>query len=59
MLRFIGGRLLQAIPVLLVVITVTFFLIHMAPGGPFDNDRAVPPQVLKALNARYNLDLPV
>lgn len=59
MIRFILGRLLQAIPVLLVVITVTFFLIHMAPGGPFDSDRAVPEQVLKALNERYKLDLPV
>lgn len=59
MLRFIIYRLLQAIPVLLVVITVTFFLIHMAPGGPFDADRAVPQQVLKALNQRYQLDLPL
>ncbi|WP_019530980.1 ABC transporter permease [Dasania marina] len=59
MLKFISGRLLQAIPVLFVVITATFFLIHSAPGGPFSNDRAVPPQVLKALNARYNLDQPI
>ena len=59
MLRFIIGRLLQAIPVLLVVITATFFLIHMAPGGPFDADRAVAPAVLKALNEQYKLDLPV
>ncbi len=59
MLRFIANRLLQAIPVLLIVITATFFLIHMAPGGPFDADRAVPEQVLKALNARYKLDQPV
>jgi oligopeptide transport system permease protein len=57
--RFILSRLLQAIPVLLVVITVTFFLIHLAPGGPFDADRAVPQAVLKALNERYQLDLPV
>lgn len=59
MIRFIIGRLLQAIPVLLVVISATFFLIHMAPGGPFDAERAVPEQVLKALNERYQLDLPV
>lgn len=59
MLRFIGYRLLQAIPVLLVVITATFFLIHSAPGGPFDADKAVPAQVLKALNAQYKLDLPL
>ena len=59
MLRLIRGRLLQAIPVLLVVITATFFLIHSAPGGPFSADRAVPEQVLKALNERYKLDQPV
>ena len=41
MLRFIIGRLLQAIPVLLVVITVTFMLIHSAPGGPFSAEKAV------------------
>jgi oligopeptide transport system permease protein len=59
MTRFILGRILQAIPVLLIVISATFFLIHMAPGGPFDAERAVPAQVLKALNERYQLDLPV
>lgn len=59
MLRFIGYRLLQAIPVLLVVVTATFFLIHSAPGGPFDAEKAVPEQVLKALNAQYKLDLPL
>ena len=59
MLKFIGGRLLQAIPVLLIVITATFFLVHSAPGGPFSSERAVPEQVLKALNERYKLDLPV
>ena len=59
MLKFISGRLLQAIPVLLIVITATFFLIHSAPGGPFSSEKAVPEQVLKALNAKYKLDLPV
>jgi len=58
-LRFILGRLLQAIPVLLVVITVTFFLVHSVPGGPFDADRAVGPAVMKALNSYYRLDLPL
>ena len=56
MMRFIASRLLQAIPVLLVVITATFFLVRAAPGGPFSADRAVSPQVLKALNQRYQLD---
>ena len=59
MLRFIASRLLQAIPVLLVVISVTFLLIHSAPGGPFSDEKAVPPEVARALEAQYNLDQPL
>ena len=59
MLRFIVNRLLQAIPVLLVVISVTFLLIHSAPGGPFSDEKAVPPEVARALEAQYNLDQPL
>ncbi|MFB0950704.1 MAG: ABC transporter permease subunit, partial [Halioglobus sp.] len=43
--------------VLLVVITVTFFLIRMAPGGPFDSEKAVIPEVKAALEAQYRLNL--
>ncbi|MBV1931162.1 MAG: ABC transporter, partial [Porticoccaceae bacterium] len=57
--RFILHRLLQAIPVLLVVITATFFLVRAAPGGPFSAEKAVPAEVLKALESRYQLDQPV
>ena len=46
----------MAVPVLLAVATMTFFLIKLAPGGPFDAEKAVSPQVLKNLNAVYNLD---
>ena len=59
MWRFIGGRLLQAIPVLLAVITVTFFMIRFAPGGPFASEKAVIPEVKKALEAQYHLDQPL
>lgn len=59
MLKFIGSRLLQAIPVLFAVITITFFLIRFAPGGPFDDEKAVIPEVKAALEAQYRLDLPV
>ena len=59
MWRFIGSRLLQAIPVLLVVITVTFFLIRIAPGGPFSSEKAVIPEVKAALEAQYRLDRPL
>lgn len=59
MLRFIFSRLLQAIPVILTVITVTFFLVRTAPGGPFDDEKAVLPEVKRALEAQYRLDLPL
>ena len=57
--KFIFISLAQAIPVLLVVITATFFLIRSAPGGPFDSEKAVLPEVKRALEAQYNLDLPL
>jgi len=59
MSRFIWMRLLQAIPVLLAVITFTFFLIRFAPGGPFDQEKAVIPEVKRALEAQYHLDQPL
>jgi oligopeptide transport system permease protein len=59
MWRFISVRLLQAIPVLLAVITVTFFLVRVAPGGPFDSEKAVIPEVKAALEKQYRLDLPL
>ena len=59
MWRFIGFRVLQSIPVLLVVITVTFFLVRMAPGGPFSSEKAVIPEVKAALEAQYRLNLPI
>jgi len=59
MIRFAAVRLLQAIPVLFGVITITFILIHSAPGGPFSADKAVPPEVLIALEEKYDLNLPL
>lgn len=59
MLRYTLTRLLQAVPVLFVVITVTFFLVRQAPGGPFDAEKPVIPAVKRALEAKYNLDQPV
>ncbi len=58
MLRFVWFRMLQAIPVFLVVVTVTFFLVRLAPGGPFSGEKALPPEVIRALEARYDLDSP-
>ena len=59
MWRFIVGRLLQAIPVIFIVITATFFLVRAAPGGPFDAEKAVIPEVKQALERQYRLDLPL
>ncbi|QEY15166.1 ABC transporter permease subunit [Cellvibrio sp. KY-GH-1] len=59
MLKFIFQRVLQAIPVLFIVALVTFIMIRSAPGGPFDEDRNVPPEVIKALNDRYHLGDPL
>ncbi|MBK9714283.1 MAG: ABC transporter permease [Kouleothrix sp.] len=61
MAGFIIRRLLWAIPVLFFVSLVSFFLMHQAPGGPFDKDnnkKQVDGATLKALNARFGLDKP-
>ena len=52
-------RVLTAIPIVLITITVCFFILRLAPGGPFDGERALPPDVLKNLRAHYNLDQPL
>ena len=59
MLRFIAKRLLGVIPVLWVVATLTFFLIRLAPGGPFDGDRQIPEEIMRNLEAKYHLDEPL
>ena len=59
MLHYTLRRLLTLIPVLWAIITITFFLVRLAPGGPFDNDRQVSPQTLRQLEAAYNLDAPL
>ena len=45
MLQYVVKRLLGALPTLLVIITLAFFLIRMAPGGPFDREQAIPPEI--------------
>ena len=59
MLRFIVRRLLQIIPVLFVIITATFFMVRFVPGGPFTAEKAIPPEILKNLEAHYGLDQPL
>lgn len=59
MLKLIIKRVLASIPVLFLVALLTFLMIHAAPGGPFDSEKAVPQEVLKNLNERYNLNAPI
>ncbi len=58
-LRFAVQRLLGAIPTLLVLIALAFFLIRLAPGGPFDSEKQLPPEIETKLRAAYNLDDPL
>ncbi len=55
MLRFIFGRLLQMIPVLVIIATITFFMIRLAPGGPFDSEKSVSPEIRKNLERYYHM----
>jgi oligopeptide transport system permease protein len=59
MLRFIGRRLLVAIPTLFLVITLAFFMMRAAPGGPFDMDRRLPPEIERNVRERYGLNRPL
>ena len=59
MLRYLFIRLLHAPVVLFLIITLTFFLMRAAPGGPFSSERRLDPEIEKALNIKYNLDKPV
>ena len=59
MFRFVARRLLQIVPVLFVIITATFFMVRFVPGGPFTAEKAIPPEILKNLEAHYGLDQPL
>ncbi|MCT4332193.1 oligopeptide ABC transporter permease OppB [Paracoccus sp. YLB-12] len=59
MFAYIMRRLAVAVPTLLLLIVFSFILMHLAPGGPFTQERELPPQVLANLNAKYGLDDPL
>ncbi|HIP75904.1 MAG TPA: oligopeptide ABC transporter permease OppB [Psychromonas hadalis] len=59
MFKFILKRAIEAIPTLLILITISFFLMRFAPGSPFSSERVLPPQVMQNINAKYGLDKPV
>ena len=59
MLNYSLKRLASAVPTLLLLITAAFFLIRIAPGGPFDSEKALPAEIQANLEAKYQLDDPL
>ncbi len=59
MIAYAIRRALSAVPTLFVLLTLAFFMIRLAPGGPFDTDRALPPEIEANLNKKYHLDEPL
>jgi oligopeptide transport system permease protein len=58
-IRYFFLRLTAAVPTLLIVVTATFFLMHAAPGGPFDQEQTLAPEIAANLQRSYGLDQPV
>lgn len=59
MLKLIFRRLLQAIPTLFILITLSFFMMRLAPGSPFSSDKVYPPEVMANIEAKYHLNEPI
>jgi oligopeptide transport system permease protein len=57
--RVLWRRLLFALPTLLVIVTLAFTLLRLTPGGPFDGDKPMMPEIRRSIEARYHLDEPV
>jgi oligopeptide transport system permease protein len=59
MLTYAVRRIIGAFPTLFLLAVLTFFSLRLAPGGPFDTERAFPPEIQAAINAKYELDQPI
>lgn len=59
MVRFVFDRVISSLVTLLLIITVTFVLMHAIPGGPFTEEKAVAPEVLRNIEKHYRLDEPL
>jgi oligopeptide transport system permease protein len=59
MIRYFLSRLAGAIPTLFIIVTATFFLMRAAPGGPFDQEQTLPPEIMANLQSAYGLDRPI
>ena len=58
-LKFLIKRILMGFVTLWLVITITFFLLHLLPGDPFESEKAIPPKIKENLMAKYHLDKPL
>jgi len=59
MIRYVARRFAEMVPVLFIIVTVVFFLVRLAPGGPFDAERVVSPEIRLNLERYYHLDRPL
>ncbi len=59
MVEFLIRRILYVVPVIITVTAVTFFLMYRAPGGPWSQEKPLPPSTVRALNAKFGLDKPL
>jgi oligopeptide transport system permease protein len=59
LLRYAFSRVLGAIPTILVIITLSFLLLHAAPGGPFDSQKKIPPEIKQNIERKFHLDEPL
>src|SRR5215813_13753476 len=59
MFTYVVRRLLSAIPTLFIIVALAFFMMRIAPGGPFDGQRKLPPEIEHNMEVAYNLDKPV
>ena len=59
MFAYAVRRLGSAIPTLLIIVTIAFFMMRLAPGGPFDREKQLPPEIEANILKAYNLDKPV
>lgn len=59
MTKFVIRRFIGLFPTLFVIITLSFFIVRAAPGGPFDREKRLPPEIMRNIEAKYNLDEPL
>jgi oligopeptide transport system permease protein len=57
--RHLVRRLAIGVPTLLIIITLSFYMMRLAPGGPFDQERPIPPEILRNIERTYHLDEPL